>query len=58
MISHAVFKKALCTILLDLNKFTFATEVDTKKAYAINKRRVEIDLILRKKRKGGGWGGI
>ena len=56
MISHAVFKKALkfCLILKDVS---FATEIDAKKEYAINKRRVEIDLISRKKRLGGGWGG-
>ena len=43
--------------MLDFKRFTFATEIDAKKEYAINKRRVEIDLILRKKRLGGGWGG-
>ena len=44
--------------MLDFKRFTFATEIDAKKEYAINKRRVEIDLVSRKKKTlGGGWGG-
>ena len=43
--------------MLDFKRFTFATEIDAKIEFAINKRRVEIDLISRKKKIRGwvGW---
>ena len=42
--------------MLDFKRFTFATELDTKKEYAINKRTVKNDLISCEKRLGVGWG--